>query len=49
MSEFEEQRKMVGVFRRETGRDPNDREYLELVAAARLGRDKPFPWTTGKW
>ena len=49
MSGYEERRKMVARFRAETGRDPDDREYLEIAGAVRLGRDKPFPWTSGRW
>jgi hypothetical protein len=49
MSGFEERQRMIAKFRREEGRDPDDAEWLEIYAAARMGRDKPFPWTTGRW
>jgi len=42
--EFEKRkRELVRKYRLETGRDPDDADYLEIVGAARVGR-KTWKW-----
>ena len=43
MSDFESRRRMIAKFRMETGRDPDDVEFLEIVGAVRVGR-KTWKW-----
>jgi len=42
-SDFERRRELIRRFRNETGRDPDDMEWLEIFAAVKLGR-RTYKW-----